>query len=125
MQLDQSAQPASAGHAWDRHPEIPAQLRRRRAAARRCPPFSDRDDRPDPLDRPRPREVITVRCISERTVEFVGCDHIVAKTCRELSDGKIRHHRAERGGAWLVRSDLAAEVEALLTYRGFIVQSAL
>lgn len=95
-------------------------LRRRRAASFRCPVLAD--GRRDPIELPKSRPVIVVRVLGANTMEFTGADRAVLAAIKSVG---VRFQRAPRGGAWLVRGDLAADVEALLTYRGYIVQGAL
>lgn len=103
--------PKAAHQVTQTNVSIPQQLRRRRAASRRCEPLAG--GRRDPLDRRRDI-VVNVRAIGGRTVEFAGGDRHVAAAIRAVG---ARFQRALTGGAWLVEQSSAEDVIALLEHR--------
>ncbi len=90
--------------------DIPAQLRRRRAASRRCEELTD--GRRDPIDRPKPRRAVSVRAVGKHSVEFDGPQ--VFEGIRHLG---LRSMRSRYGGGWLVpqanAEDLMCWLEAI------------
>ena len=100
--------------------EVPYQLRRRRAAAYRCPALND--GRQDPADPPKRRAVVQVRAIGRNTIEFTGCDRAVYLAITTLC---ARYQRAPKGGAWLVQQQAVEDVIALLETRGYRIEAIL
>lgn len=103
----------------DPHPML-EQMQRRREASRRCEQMPD--GRRDPLDKPRPRPVVTVRAIGRNTVEFAGCDYAVLDAIRTLD---VKRMRVRGGGAWLTPQRHAEDLMALLDARGYLLEVAL
>lgn len=100
--------------------DIPAAIRRRRAASYRCPTLAD--GRRDPLDPPARRATIKVRAIGKSTVELAGCDRAVYDA---ITTQCVRYHRADGGGAWLIEQSAADDVLALLEHRGYRLEVTL
>ncbi len=99
-----AATTSSVGHRDD----IPAQLRRRRAASRRLPELPD--GRRDTLDKPRPRRPVTVRVLGANTTE-IGDGAGVLAVLRRVG---CRRMRARDGrGWWIPGRDTEAVLEAL------------
>lgn len=100
--------------------DVPAHLRRRRAASYRCDLLVD--GRRDPTDKPLKVRVVTVRIIGSRasTAEFAGPGVIDA--FRTLG---VRYMRSRFGAAWWCPAVHAGDVMALLETRGYRVDPTL
>lgn len=98
--------------------DVPAQIRRRRAASYRCPALAD--GRRDTLDKAKPRTPTTVRALAAGTDEFDGPG--VYAGIQTLG---IRYMRARHGRGWWIPAKHTGDLTALLESRGFTVQAVL
>ncbi len=109
---------AATSSSLRQHADIPAQLRRRRAASYRCPALID--GRRDPIDNPRAVRAVVVRIVGAGTTEVDGPGVVAA--IRSLG---IRSMRARDGGGWLIQGRHTDDLIALLEVRGYRIESIL